>query len=79
MTAIHHDFASPTPVDGNADYGEACAKGRDHADKIIQKMCEKQQPTLLWWTVQGLSDDATAPGFRIGFFHRIAEKLMAQN
>lgn len=80
MTAAkQQDFASTGVVDANADYGENCAKGRDYADEIIQKMCEKQQPSLLWWTVHGLADDASAPGFRIGFFHRIAEKLTNQN
>jgi hypothetical protein len=61
------------------NYEADCAAGRNYADKVVLQMQETDQPALLGWVTAGFDSTFPRDGVQIGFFHRIAERLMYQN
>lgn len=80
MFKEHHpnEFSIAKPsVTGN--YEEDCSAGRAYADDVIRQMQEKSQPALLGWATAEFDNTFPRDGVQIGFYHRIAERLMYQN
>lgn len=63
----------------SGDYASDCSAGRDFADDLVRKMIEENKPMLLCWLTKGFGTDPARRGFEVGFFHRVAERLIAQN
>lgn len=59
------------------DWATDNATGRRHADAIVARMRESNNPTLLAHTMKSMVGNGDWTGVEIGFFHRISETLIA--
>lgn len=63
------------PADG-ATWTESNQRGRSAADSIVGAMRESGNPLLLGRACQAMIEVGQFGGVQVGFFHRLAERLM---
>ncbi len=59
------------------DWATDNATGRKHADALVARMNESNNPTMLAHTMKSMVGNGDWTGVEVGFFYRISEVLMA--
>lgn len=62
--------------DRRGDYGEACARGQDYADALLELIRDEEEPVLFGFVLQAIVAKGVYDAVEIGFFTRLGSELL---